>query len=270
MPKNILDTLIAVGGISGEYEALTEAEIAAGAGAAYTPPEPFENFRVVASRVVQLLGGAPWFFKTFQTSACTLRMPSGVIATNDATDGRIFFIKNDSAATGDVTIETSLSIAIITLSPGDAAIILHEDNDAYGASLIGAGSSTDFLHYRYTNSNGVPNGGTRFYRTGEGARVSSVGDVADAALIIRAVVSSVDVADTDRTYTVEVVSDPSGSPSVLATFTIDGNTSRFEKSTGLSVNIPVDTEFGVRVVRASGAGASSFSIHNVNVLVERA
>jgi hypothetical protein len=275
MPKNILDTLIAVGGISGEYEALTEAEIAAAPGAAYTPPEPFENFRVVASRTVQLLGGAPWFFKTFQTSACTLRVPCGDAGTNDAADGRVFFVKNDSNALGDVTVETcgvtgTGPITIVTLSPGDSAVILHEDNDDWSANVFGSGAGTDSLHYRYTNSNGVPNAGTRYYRTGEGARTSSVGDTNTDDLIIRSITSGVDVADTARTYDIELVSDPSGVPAVLTTLTIDGNTGRFHTSVGLSINISADTEFGIRVLRATGTGASSFSVHNISVMAEKA
>ena len=276
MPKNILDTLIAVGGISGEYEALTEAEIAAAPGAAYTPPEQFENFRVVAARTVQILGGAPWFFKTFQTSACTLRMPCGDVSSNDATDGRLFFIKNDPNALGDVTIETSGVIGtgpvtIAVLTPGDTAVVLHEDNDDWSANIFGSGAGTDSLHYRYTNSNGIPNAGTRYYRTGQLARTSAVGDINGEDLIIRSITSAVDVADTANTYDVELVSNPSGVPIILATLTIDGNAGgQFHTLIGLSINIPADTEFGIRVVRATGAGASLFSVHNVSILTEKA
>jgi hypothetical protein len=264
MPKNILDTLIAVGGISGEYEALTEAEIAAVPGAAYTPPEQFESFRVVAARTVQLLGGAPWFVKTFQTSDCTLRVPSGNPANNDATDGRVFFVKNDLTATGDVTIETSGATVITTLTPGDSIILLHEDNDAWEAKY-----AVDFIPYRYSNSNGVPVAGIRFYRSGQGVRVSSCGDTIPYATVLKSISSAVATADTARTYDVDVVLDPSGTPTILATLTIDGNNGRFEQVNGLAVSIPANSEIGIQVVLATGAGASSFNDHNVSIMLER-
>jgi hypothetical protein len=57
---------------------------------------------------------------------------------------------------------------------------------------------------------------------------------------------------------------------VLTTLTIDGNTGRFHTSVGLSINISADTEFGIRVLRATGTGASSFSVHNISVMAEKA
>jgi hypothetical protein len=171
MPKHILDTLVSVGGISGEYEALTETEIATAPGAAYSPPEEFDNFRVVASRVVQLLGGSPVHFRTFQTTACTLRVPFGALATNDAQDGRYYIIKNDITATGLVTIETSgVGTAGITtlaeLLPGDTATVVHGDNDDWTASVdsVAAGNRR-FPDSTTDPTTPTPTEGDRYYNT---------------------------------------------------------------------------------------------------------
>lgn len=145
MARNIFDTIVSVGGFSGEYEALTEAEISAASGSAYSPPEEFDNFRVVDTRVVQLLGGSPMFFETFQTSAFTLRVPSGQIANNDATDGRIYFIKN--SGTGVVTVETSGvgttgNNLISRIVPSRTNLILHADADEWAAANIASPPNT--------------------------------------------------------------------------------------------------------------------------------
>lgn len=144
MARTIFDTIVSVGGIAGEYEALTEAEISSAPGAAYSPPEEFDNFRVVAPRVIQLLGGSPIFFETFQTSTCTIRTPSGQLSSNDAQDGRIYFIKN--SGTGQVIVETSgigtPITSIVTLQSGQSAILLHGDNDNWTTVNTNVNSTT--------------------------------------------------------------------------------------------------------------------------------
>ena len=104
-------------------------------------------------RVVQLLGGSPLFFETFQTSAFTLRMPYGAIGSNDAQDGRIYYLKN--SGTGAVTIETSgvgttPSETISTLDPSESIIVFHGENDNWSEFETGSSGPADpkFLDLR--------------------------------------------------------------------------------------------------------------------------
>jgi hypothetical protein len=164
MAKNFFETISTKGGIAGEYEALTEAEIAAAPGAAYSPPESQEAYRVVAARTVQLLGGHPLYVETFQTSAFTLRVPSGAIATNDAQDGRLFFVRNDDTAIGAITVELSDGTNLDTIQVGHAAIILHGDNDAWDVIRIPNGRR-DYPASTTDPTIPAPADGDRYYNT---------------------------------------------------------------------------------------------------------
>jgi hypothetical protein len=145
MAREFFDTVATKAGLAGEYEALTEAEISAAPGAPYTPGADVGVFRVVASRVVQLLNGSPIFVETFQTSAATVRVPSGVIATNDAQDGRFYFIKNSSGATGAITIQKSDGTLLASVRPGTMVQVVHGDNDDW-----------DVDHHGRTHTDGGP------------------------------------------------------------------------------------------------------------------
>lgn len=120
-------------GISVEFEELTEAEFAGGVGAAYAPPER-GVFRIIAARVAQLLADAPGVIETTQTSAATIRTPSGLVATNDAGDGRFFLIKNNG--TGSITIDDHLGGGIGSISAGGDAILKHNENNTWRIAAI--------------------------------------------------------------------------------------------------------------------------------------
>jgi len=153
--KDFYQVIAAKAGFAGEYEALVEAEFAAATGAAYSPPED-GVFRVVASRTIQLFCDAPVYIETFQTSAAEVRVPSGTTgATNDAQDGRIFFFRNASSATGTLTIADQSGSLLATIDPGESTIILHGENDAWDKlALSGSSGSTGTEAFSgYTNSN---------------------------------------------------------------------------------------------------------------------
>lgn len=266
MAENFYTCIIAAAGFAGEYEALTEGEIAAAPGAAYSPPENTGNFRVVASRVVQLLAESPIFIQTFQTTAAEVRLPSGLTASNDAGDGRVYIIKNASSATGILTIANHLGTSLLAINPGDIIIAVHGDNNVW--ELTDPISGTDGFGgtFRYTRNNKVPGSGTRYLRTGQGVDCSSAGDRLIRDVKITGISIRTNVSDGSRDYDVEVVSNPSGTPSVLATLALPSG-SNSEGDDTLAVDVSAPTEIGVRLVRTSGSGSSAFNRINVNVQV---
>jgi hypothetical protein len=271
MAKHILDTIVSVGGFSGEYEALTEVEIAATPGASYSPPEEFGNFRVVDTRVVQLLGGSPMFIESYQSSSFTLRVPVGEISVNDAADGRVYYFLNNGM--GPVTIETadvgtSGSISIGTIQPNVFATIIHRDNNSWGLFRFagtGAGSGTFSNAFRYTGNSGIPGAGTLYLSTGPGVACSAAGDRLIEDVLLTGLSIRTDTVDASRDYRVEVLLTPSAlTPTVLATLDLPSG-SNSEGRNDLEVLILAPNEVGVRIVRAAGGGASSFNAINVNV-----
>jgi len=264
MAKRFFDIIAASGGFAGEYEALTEAEIATAPGAAYAPPEEFGVFRVVASRVVQLLGDAPIFVETYQTSAATLRVPSGLTATNDAEDGRFFFLKNNSTATGDVSIEDHLGTLLKKIRTGDMVVAVHSENNTWTVSNPITGTDGFGTAMRYTHDSGIPASGTRYLRTGQSILCSSAGDrlINDVRMIGMSIRTN--ATDAVRDYDVEFIRDPSGSPVVLATLPLPSG-SKSEGDNTFDAAVLATDEIGVRMVRTSGTGASTFNQINVNV-----
>lgn len=115
-------------GIAVDFVDLAEADFAAGAGAAYTPPER-GRFRVVAARVIQLLADIQGIITTNQTSAGTIRVPSGLTATDDAGEGRFFFVINQGS--GIVTVQDHTGGAIGTVNPNGQVFIFHTTNNAW-------------------------------------------------------------------------------------------------------------------------------------------
>jgi len=124
MSTSIYSRLSTYGGISLEYADIGESVFVSVAGAAYTPPERGDFRRVGGTRLVQLLQECPGVVETFQTSAGTLRLPANTVseATNDAGDGRIFFLKN--SGTGNIVVEDYLGASLYTLSSGSIVIIM--------------------------------------------------------------------------------------------------------------------------------------------------
>ena len=95
-------------------------------------------------------------------------------------------------------------------------------------------------------------------RCGQGVLCSSAGDRTNVATTLTGISVQVDAIDAARSYDIEVVSSPSGTPVVLSTLNLATSTIGTSVS-GLSVAVAANTEVGVRVVRATGAGASTFN-----------
>ena len=97
-----------------------------------------------------------------------------------------------------------------------------------------------------------------------GVTVSSASDIIIRAANVTAISIEVDVADATRSFTVDVITDPSGTPTSIATLTLPVS-SRTATTTSVSGAVAAATEVGVRLVRATGAGAATFN--DVVVLV---
>ncbi|KKN46855.1 hypothetical protein LCGC14_0668670 [marine sediment metagenome] len=140
MPVDILVGGTFGAGIGISFLALSEADFAAAAGAAYVPPERGVQ-RTVAARVVQLLQDSKGIIVTSQTSAGTVRMPCGLTATDDAGPGRFYFFVN--SGTGVVTIQDNTGGAIGALNPGNQVFIFHTTNNVWIITIpVGAGMTT--------------------------------------------------------------------------------------------------------------------------------
>lgn len=118
------------GGLAGEYADISEADFALAAGAAYNPPEELADYRRIDGvRTVQLLGSCPISVETFQTTAAILRLPANTMtpSTDDAGDGRLFFLTNSGAAI--LTLEDYLGTVLHKVPIGSKVIIAGNTNN---------------------------------------------------------------------------------------------------------------------------------------------
>jgi hypothetical protein len=109
----------------------------------------------------------------------------------------------------------------------------------------------------WTRDTKVPGGGTLFLDNGA-INCAVAGVTTATAMSITAISVRVDSADATRNYNVDVISSPSsGAPGSLQTLSLNNVVSNF--TSGLSVAVgAAGTEVGVRLVKTSGAGSSSF------------
>lgn len=123
MSNDIYSRLSTYGGIAGEYVDINESTFSSAAGSAYTPPERGTYRRSDGVRRVQVLQECPVVIETFQTSAGIIRLPANTltVSTNDAGDGRIFFLRN--SGTGTLTIQDYLGTTLYYLVADQITII---------------------------------------------------------------------------------------------------------------------------------------------------
>ena len=138
------------------------------------------------------------------------------------------------------------------------------------ATLVsGGGGGANRYMIQFFSDQNVPGGaGLRYLKVGQGVPSSVVGFRLPAAAILRGITIYTDAVDAIRTFDIEAVKDPSGVPVVLGTAlalpTGVDNASRRD----LAGAIAISDEIGVRIVRTSGAGPSSFSSFTVVLEVE--
>lgn len=117
------------GGISLEYIELTETDFTAAAGAAYVPPERGSYRRIAGSRQIQLLMDAAGVIETKQLSAAEVFLPANTILdeTNDAGNGRLFFIKNSGTST--IVIKDYSGNALWIVQESGMVVVVGNDNN---------------------------------------------------------------------------------------------------------------------------------------------
>ena len=119
------------------------------------------------------------------------------------------------------------------------------------------------MNLRYTYDAGVPLTGTRYLRLGQGVFSSSCGDRIPMDTTLSYISTEVDATDSSRSYTVEILSNPAGTPSVLASQVLAVGLRG--DSTQVSVGILSGTEIGARMVLSTGYGVSTFNSIVVNI-----
>ena len=136
-------------------------------------------------------------------------------------------------------------------------------------ATVGGVTAADLVkkHYflRYTRPTGVPVGGTQYLDLGPSVVSSSIGERLPFAATLKGLTISLNVVDVTRDYSLQLLSDPAGAFAVLATLTVPAGTLDKVDRT-YAVAIPSGTKIGARLIRTSGAGASTFE--EVDVLVE--
>lgn len=128
MAKEFYQLIRSFGGLSLEYASISESDFSDTAGAAYTPPERGELRRITGDREIQLLSDAPGVVESFQTLAPGyLYLPANTVAndTNDAGNGRLFFVKN--SGTQDLYIKDYLGNQLQRMPTDTVVIVVGND-----------------------------------------------------------------------------------------------------------------------------------------------
>jgi hypothetical protein len=124
------------------------------------------------------------------------------------------------------------------------------------------------INYRYFREAAVGTGGTLYLKTGQNLQCSEAGDRISKDSVLRTITIEVNVGDSLQTYDIEILRDPSGSPTVIATLSLPTSTKGIYTNS-LSVNITAGWEIGARIVRTLGGSASAFNSINVTVILDQ-
>jgi len=143
-----------------------------------------------------------------------------------------------------------------------------------GPSSVGATGPTGptgpvVSHFMFTfgHDKGVPGGGgVQYLFASNKVNSNQVGHLLTAAGTLLGISVSVDELDAARSYDVEVISDPAGSPAILGTLNLATSTLTNSRR-DLAVAIGAAVTWGVRITLASGSGDSTFKKLLVNVEV---
>jgi len=129
MSKDFFELGRFYGGLSLEYSAIAEADFISASGSAYIPPERGNFRRINVSRSIQLLQDATGVIETFQTSTAEIRLPANTLSdsTNDAGNGRLFFLKN--SGTSYIVIKDYLGTSLWTVQQYGIIIVVGNDNN---------------------------------------------------------------------------------------------------------------------------------------------
>ena len=151
--KEYYSLLRTSGGLALQYQDLIESDFAASNGSAYSPPEAGTFRRINVSRCIQILADAPGILETFQTSSAELRLPANTITvlTDDAGNGRLFFIKNSGV--GNLVIKDYLGVTLFTLYNGIHIIVTGNQNNNWDFYFTASNIYFDPTGTPYTSTN---------------------------------------------------------------------------------------------------------------------
>lgn len=165
----------------------------------------------------------------------------------------------DPLSPGGVLVEAPTELTQPGILPAGWIIVA----DGAGGWTVGpqsASSSPSKFLTVMTHSNGVPNAGTRYLRIGQNLTTSVAGFHLTSNAKLNVITVQVNTVDNARSYNIEILKDPAGrlgAPVVLGTLSLPtGTLSGSTSITGTTLT-PSD-EIGARIVRASGAGSSTF------------
>ena len=189
----------------------------------------------------------------------TYGSPATVGTTNsDGTSKKLVRVDHVHAH-GDQHGGTQHSLAEPTsaTSGGVPGFISAEDQEKLDNITPGAALNT--VAVPSGRDSNVPGGGTLFLRVG-GIVTSSAGFIlSGGAATLTGLSITVDVSDGSRDYRLDLVSDPTGTPAIVGSLALSSG-SRTAFTGALSVAITSGTELGYRLIRTSGAGASTFAM----------
>jgi len=144
MAKEFYELVRSYGGVSLEYAKIEESDFSATAGSAYSPPEENADYRRIAGdRQIQLLGSCPGVVETFQTASGEIFLPANTVAqdTNDAGDGRIFFMKNSGS--GSIEIKDYQGNGLHVLESGFCILTLGNDANTWDFCFVADNTAFD-------------------------------------------------------------------------------------------------------------------------------
>jgi hypothetical protein len=198
----------------------------------------------------------------------TLRYDGGSWAANSSvtSDGTNLVVSGDQTTVGVGYFSNHIQVGDVASDPytpqqGD----VRWDGTAFlGYDGINWSTLSHTATYRYSISTGVPTAGTRYMVTGDGVATSAAGDRISRDSRIRTITVEVQQIDTARSFDIEILSTPSGTPTLLSSLTLPVST-KGAIVTSLDVAVSAGTEIGARIVRATGTGQSSWNEANVTV-----
>jgi hypothetical protein len=115
------------------------------------------------------------------------------------------------------------------------------------------------FHVRWTGSTSVIGAGVLYLSPGENVNAATCGETFEFTTAIRAISITVDSVDVTRSYRVELGTTPTTTftPITGANLALPSG-SRIATRADLNIALAVNTEYGVRLVRTAGTGASTF------------
>lgn len=126
------------------------------------------------------------------------------------------------------------------------------------ATIAAAALAGERFTVRWTGSAGVPTTGSVFLQPGPNVIASTSGESFSIDTQLERISITVDTAETTKQYTVQVGTDPTGSFTPFATLVLPATSRIAFSASDIGVSLSAGVEYGVRLLRTSGGGSSTF------------